>query len=405
MTAECVDSESTLLAETTEANVCVRVLRSVAEVEHERALWETWPGHRDSDIDFYLMILKSTPEAQRPHVVVLYLNHRPEAMLIGRLEQQRLAFKLGYVGLFRRSARCLTFVHGANRGNATPENCEILVREVLRSLKQGEADVAIFEPLPMDSPLLHQVLRMPSILSRDAAQQPQEHNFMVLPGSIDEVYARMSHDRRKDMRRKFKKFEAIPGGPPNIVCYRRECDLPRVFSDAEEVAKKTYQRGLRVGFADSAGVRKRLELAARKGWLRAYLLYLGDRPCAFWIGMLYGDSFVGEYVGYDPEFRLHSPGMFLMMRVIERFCRRPDGDVVRELDLGFGQAEYKSTLCNHLAHERIAFVFAPTWNGVVLKFFRSTTTVLDKAARKALTSAKVLPRLKRAWRDHLARRR
>ena len=54
-----------------------------------------------------------------------------------------------------------------------------------------------------------------------------------------------------------------------------------------------------------------------EGWLRAYLLYLGDRPCAFWIGMLYNGPFVSEYMSYDPEFRQFSPGMVLIMRVIE----------------------------------------------------------------------------------------
>src|SRR5208283_3583735 len=111
-----------------------------------------------------------------------------------------------------------------------------------------------------------------------------------------------------------------------------------------EVAKKTYQRGLRVGFADSAGVRKRLELCARKGWLRAYLLYLGDRPVAFWIGTLCGETFLSEYMSYDPELRQFSPGMVLIMRVIEGFCNKANGDIVKELDFGPGHAEYKGVL-------------------------------------------------------------
>jgi hypothetical protein len=382
----------------------IRIARSLSEIEALRGLWEQWSGHRDSDIDFYLAVVQSSPAVQSPHVMVLYRNGQPESMLIGRLETKELIFKLGYIKILRRKARCLTFVYGANRGESNPENCRLLVNEILDNLRRKQADMAVLEPLPLDSPLLSLALEMPGVLSRDTQQEPQEHNFMILPDSIDEVYRRMSHDRRKDIRRKIKKFEASPGGPPQIVSYRHEADLPTLFRDAEEIARKTYQRGLGVGFSDSPQIRQRLGLAARKGWLRAYVVYMAGRPCAFWIGMLYGDTFVGEYVGYDREFHALSPGMFLTMRVIEGFCKRAEGDVVRELDFGFGQAEYKTALCNRLVHERTVFVFAPTVNGLALKLLRVTTMTVNQFAAKVLTSTNILPRIKKAWRSRLAQR-
>src|SRR6202012_1412454 len=100
-----------------------------------REVWGSWPGHRDADMDFYLMIVGSYPEVVRPHVVVLYRDGMPDAILVGRLEQKQLAFKVGYFNVFRRRARCLTFVYGAIHGNASPENSRALVAEVMRSLK------------------------------------------------------------------------------------------------------------------------------------------------------------------------------------------------------------------------------------------------------------------------------
>jgi hypothetical protein len=382
----------------------IRIAHSLSQVEALRSQWEQWSGHRDSDIDFYLAVVQSSPAVQAPHVIVLYRNGQPESMLIGRLETKELTFKLGYIQALRRKARSLTFVYGANRGESNVENCRLLVNEILESLQKKQADMAILEPLPLDSALHSLALEMPGALSRDTPQEPQEHNFMTLPDSIDEVYRRMSHDRRKDIRRKIKKFEASAGGPPQIVSYRHEADLATLFRDAEEIARKTYQRGLGVGFADSPEIRQRLGLAARKGWLRAYVVYLAGRPCAFWIGMLYGDTFVGEYIGYDREFQALSPGMFLTMRVIEGFCKRAEGDLVRELDFGFGQAEYKTALCNRLVQERAVFVFAPTLNGLILKLLRVTTMTVNQYAAKVLTSTNVLPKIKKAWRSRLAQR-
>jgi len=100
----------------------IRIARTVAEVESLRQAWSSWGGHRDSDIDVVLMIIDSYPEALRPHVVALYRNGEPEAILIGRVEKKRIAFKIGYLTILRPWARTLNFVYGALRGNGSPEN-------------------------------------------------------------------------------------------------------------------------------------------------------------------------------------------------------------------------------------------------------------------------------------------
>jgi hypothetical protein len=349
------------------------------------------------------MIVRSLPEVVRPHVVALYRDGKLESILVGRLERRCLDFRVGYLNLFRPWARCLTFVYGAIHGNASPENTELLVRAVMDSLKQNEADMAMFEFVPLGTALYRLALTLPGILSGDTLPAPQGHDIMVVPSSIDDVYRRMSSHRRIELRRTVRKLQTNPVGEPKIVCYRHAAEMDRFFHDAEEIAKKTYQRGLGVGFADNPAVRRRLELGARKGWLRAFVLYLGDRACAFWIGMLYHGTFVGEYTGYDPEFRQYSPGMVLMMRVLEGFCNGANGDSVRELDFGLGHAEYKRALCSKTWQEAIVFIFSPTLKGLALKLMRTATRLLDGAARRALASTDMLPRLKRVWRDRRAR--
>lgn len=382
----------------------LRVARSLTEVEAIREAWAGWPGHRDSDIDFYVMIVRSYSEVVRPHVITLYRDGRPDAILIGRLERKRLAFRIGYLPGFSLWTRCLTFVYGAVHGNTTSDNVELLLRSVMDSLKDGEADAALLEFVPLDTPLYQIALKLPGILCRDTHPVPQRHDSLTIPGTIDDVYRRMSGDRRNWLRRRVKRIEANPAGKSSIRCYRNIQELDNLFRDAEEIGRKTYQRGLGVGFSDDSRVRARLELGAQRGWLRAYVLYLGDRPCAFWIGMLYRETFVSEYLGYDPEFRQFSPGMVLVIRAIEGFCNRADGDTVRELDFGLGHAEYKGFLCSGSWQEAVVYIFSPGVKGLVLKLMRTTAGVVNGAARKLLSFTKLLPRIKRAWRDQLAKR-
>ena len=381
----------------------LRVARSLSEVEALRGFWAASPGHRDSDIDFFLMIVQSYPEVLRPHVIALYRDGEPEAILVGRLERKRLKFRVGYLSVACPWARCLTFVYGAIHGDSSAQNTEILLREVMNCLKHDEADLAMLEFVPLESPLYRLALTLPGIRSRDTLPASQGHESLVIPDTVEEVYRRMSSSRRKNLRREIKKLETHPTGRAKIVCYRATTELDLLFRDTEEVAKKTYQRGLGAGFADTPQIRKRLEMAAENGWLRAHLLYLGERPCAFWIGMLYNGTFVSEYMAYDPEFRQWSPGMVLIMCVIEGFCNRANGDIVKELDFGLGHAEYKEALCSNHWLEAAVYIFSPTAKGLLLKSLRTSTRLIDSFARRLLASTTLFRRLKRAWRDRLVK--
>ncbi|MCC6586647.1 MAG: GNAT family N-acetyltransferase [Bryobacterales bacterium] len=279
-----------------------------------------------------------------------------------------------------------------------------MIDAVQTHLKQGEADIAHFEPLPLGSPLWLALRDQPGRWERDSVEDVQRHYLLDIPSTIDEIYRHMSGTRRKHLRRSLHQLHANPLGDPTLVCYRSIEDLPCMFQHCEEVARKTYQRGLRVGFADLAHIRTRLHMAATKGWLRGYVLYLGPQPCAFWIGMLYHGVFVSEYMGYDPSYRQWSPGMVLIMRVLERMCSQADGLDVRELDFGLGHAEYKAVLGTRCHDESSLYLFSSTFKGLSLKCMRTSHAVLDRCARQVLTSLKLLPALKRAWRDYLAER-
>lgn len=400
---EVKESTPEMLQQTDSRELQIRIVRTIEEVEALRSIWTSWSGHRDSDIDVVLMVIDSYPEAKRPHVIALYRDGEPEAILIGRVEEKQIAFKVGYLTLFRPKARCLNFVYGALRGNTSEANAQLMVAEVVRCLKNGEADLALFEFVPIKSALYQKALNVPGVISRDSHPKTQLHDFMDIPESIDKVYQRMSSERRLELRRKIKKLQVHPDGEMKITYFRGAERFEELFAETERVAQKTYQRGLGAGFSDTPLVRRRLGLAAEKGWLRGYLLYVGDRPVAFWIGMLCGTLFVGEYMGFDPEFRKYAPGMALMMKVLERFCNGADGDTVTSLDFGYGHAEYKAVLSTQSWEEAAIYVFSPTARGLMLKSCRVIAQFAELAARRILGSKSYLRRFKRWWRDHLAK--
>ena len=130
------------------------VLRSVSEVEQIRSLWSSWQWHPNSDIDYYLSWFQFRPEFRRPHIILTTRNGQPEAMLIGRFEEMRITdFKIGPWRIFKPRGRVVSFIYCGLLGNATPENCEAMVQEIIKLLRAGEADMATINNVRTDSPL------------------------------------------------------------------------------------------------------------------------------------------------------------------------------------------------------------------------------------------------------------
>jgi len=374
------------------------VLRAVSDLEGIRDVWETWPGNRDSDINSFLTFLSSHPETVRPHVLVIYRAGKPDALLVGRIDMGRIDCRIGYLRI-TLSARVMYFVYGALRGNATERNCNLLLEEILGSLSQGEADAAYMNFLRHDSDLCRLATKKPALVCRDYIRITQPHFATALPATVEEFYQGLSPKVRKNQKWQAKKLDKHFSGAVTIRCFREVADLDRMIQDVEQVARKSYQRGLGVGFVDSPRTREGLRLKAEKGWLRGYVLYLAERPCAFWLGDVNGNTFGSDCTGYDSEFASYSPGMYLVMKVIERLCDgNPEG--VTAVDFATGQAQYKEVLSNRKWEEESVYIFAPSMKGISLNLVRSFVCGIDQAAKKLLASTNLLQRIKKSWRAH-----
>jgi Acetyltransferase (GNAT) domain len=378
----------------------VKVLRTLEELDGIRSEWGSWPGNRDSEMDSYLTFLRSNPTTVRPHVLVVHREGRPDAILVGRIDLGHISCRLGYLRL-NLPAKTLCFVYGAFRGNPSKENCDLIVSSVLQSLSDREADVAYMNFLREDSELCRLAKKEPGVLSRDYLHVTQQHYAAALPASVDEFYRGLSPKVRKNQKRQAKKLVDHFSGNITVRCFRKVAEIENLVADVGRIASRSYQRGLGVGFFDCPHTREQLRLKAEKGWLHGYVLYLAERPCAFWIGDVNGNTFGSDYVGYDPEFANHSPGMYLVMRVIEGFC---DGhrEGVTGVDFGPGHAQYKQVLSNQEWWETCVYIFAPTVKGISLNLARTLIVGIDQMTKKALARTNLLQKAKRAWRNHAA---
>ena len=59
-----------------------------------------------------------------------------------------------------------------------------------------------------------------------------------------------------------------------------------------------------------------LKAAAAGGWLRAYVIRIGDNPVAFGLGYHDGHTYYGHHVGCDPDISKLQPGIYLHSEVM-----------------------------------------------------------------------------------------
>lgn len=376
----------------------VKVLRTLAELEEIRREWESWPGHRESQMEPYLTFLRSNPRTVRAHVLVVYRGGRPDSILVGRIDLGHISCRLGYLRV-NLPAKILCFVYGALRGNTSEENCDLIVSSILQSLSDREADATYMNFLREDSELCRLTKTKPGALSRDYVNVTQQHYAAALPASVDEFHRGLSPKVRKNQRRQAMKIVNDFSGNVRLRCFREVAEIENLVADVERVASRSYQRGLGVGFFDYPHTRDQLRFKAEKGCLRGYVLYLAERPCAFWLGDINGNTFVSDYIGYDPEFASHSPGMYLVMRVIEGFC---DGhrEGVTRVDFNLGHAQYKQVMSNQEWCETCVYIFAPTFKGISLNLVRTVIVGTDQMIKEALVRTNLLQKVKKAWRKH-----
>jgi len=376
---------------TVEGQFSALVIRSVPEIEQAREIWTAWQQHPNADIDFYLNIARTSPNFVRPHILVAYRDGLPQAMLVGRIEHREIECKIGYRTVFKPRARVLNFVYGGMLGNLSAEASQSLVEVVTSSLRTEEVDIAHFNLLRTDQPVYAVARRAAGFLGNPWPAL-QTHRGTALSRNGEDLTSVLP----RRIQRRIKKLISDFPGKVRIHCFRRTVELDRMVEDVEEVAKKTYQRGIGVGFVDDTVTRERLRLEAEKGWLRGHVLYVADRPCAFWIGTLYRGTFHTNFTGYDSDLGKYSPGMFLLMRVIEDL--NGHGELVLNIDWGLGDAEYKEILGTCDWQEASVQIFARTFKGLRLNFFVSSCVLANRLVKSALERTELLARIKKLWR-------
>ena len=382
--------------------VQVEVARTFADVERLAPLWDAIPWQREeAERAFFLARARARSDTLAPFAIFVLDGERPVGALAGRIDSRRLPARLGYQALYAPRVRLLHVIDGGVYlpDHATLEAAQAAVRAALQA---REFDAVALPHLPLDSPVLDAFESLGGPWRRQWRSRPQPRRRLVLPDSFEQFVASRSANTRWRIRRDARRLAEAFGDELSLEIVREPSQLERLFTDAERVARATYQRALGAGFADTPERRALTEVALANGWLRAYLLYLRGEPIAFWVCSVYRGTLLLRLTGYDQAYAELRVGLFLLAKVIEDAIDDPAVSIV---DFGQGEAAYKQQFGDASEMERDLIVFAPTLRAVRINLLRNVVLVFADGARRALDATQLTDRIRSGWRERLRRPR
>jgi len=233
---------------------------------------------------------------------------------------------------------------------SSPQRRREFVNEVLAALRQMQGPKLVLANLPAESATLSALVSaLPDsgyrFLSRPAYSCAQ----VSLRSTEERNTVRRSMLRRKSKRRQFASIEKI--APVKLDHLRCVTEIVQSLPDfvRMHVARCLFTRRLSNLLSSDrrAFVSELAELLSRAGWMTLSRLTVGDKVVAW----NYGFQFAGSWFWYQPTFDVawqqHSPGFYLLARIVEEAC---SDDAVKVVDLGLGNEPYKDRLANGRRH-------------------------------------------------------
>ena len=369
--------------------------RGLASLESVQPLWVQWQTHPNADFDFFTTVVKSRTNVVDPVVLVIYKNDIPLALAAGRLEKVPLPISFGYLKVSNFDILQLTIIYGGLMGVWDEPGAAVFIRHLRRMTRQKHIDAVYCEAMRDDQPVYTAANRIVPFYLRDSVLKNNLHWWSDLPASYDAFLKKINSKHRAQLRSKERKLAEYGGGTVQTKIFNTPEEAPLFSAIAEKIARTTYLRGLGEGFSNSDEMRNRLDLAARKGWMRGYVLYAHEQPCAFWLGTLYNDVFYLEYTGFDSTFKDFAAGQILFIKMIEHLCITGG---IRGIDFGFGDAVYKQRYGDRNWEESDLYLFAAAPGMLLANTMRKSAALLRRTAEKALQRFDLLKMIKKQWR-------
>jgi CelD/BcsL family acetyltransferase involved in cellulose biosynthesis len=342
-----------------------RVATTWQDVEALRPVWQSWTTGLHTDLDHFAQSLKSDQSTVGPYVISVWNGATPLGILVAQIKRRKASTTVAMVRVNGPRVRMLEIVTKGRLGPASVEVDRLFATQLALALREGRAELAYFHRLPIGSSLFNSVWNLPGRLMPKRLEHVFSYSEVSLVGTEGTRPAVFSGKIMREARRKTTNLQREFNGRVSFRCFSQPAELSDGLKDVEKVNQGTWQNALGSDFTDPMQTADSFRYFAEKGWLRIFVLYAADRPCAFLIGLLHGKNFHCQHAGYHAEFAKHSVGSVLTNLAFENLASAR----AERVDLGEGGQEHNRRLRSEKNDEGTVHLYAPTLRGFYLSVF------------------------------------
>lgn len=376
----------------------IRVLDQLQQLSAVHDFWMQHADHPNASLDLFQAVHQFRREVRHPYVLVLERNATTKGLVLARFESGFRPLKLGYWKAGSIPLRTIVVLHDGILGDLEKTDAQLVAAALLSPLRHGQADLLHFAQQREDHPLTEALLNATTPWSRAFTVKRAPHWLTELPPNPGEFLLRLDGSHRRKLARYERQLSTKASGQVRTVCYQTPAQVPEAMAAIETVAKKTYQRGLGVGFEADRLHGLRFESEAKAGRFRAWVRFMADEPVAFRTGFVYGHQYHGATTGYDDAYAKYSIGLLLLAHAIDDLVR----EGVRFYDWGMGDAAHKQRF-GTVSFSEIGFgVYANTACGMAARCATTWSNSTERVLRFVLSRSGLLDRIKHRQRRRLA---
>ena len=306
-----------------------------------------------------------------------------------------LAYCLGETTLFR-----IPVLRYAMQGSPLCENHELLAG-LFEPLCEavGKRGVVFFQGVPAGTTLAHLLTLQTSPISAFFHVVPYGPTYarrlIELPAGaqfndyLETLGTKKSQYNIRSMR---KSFSEKAKGPVTVTCYTDPGQASDLATAVAHVSRKTYQYHLLgLGLENTPEHIEQLCASAIGGWLRAYVLWIGDTPAAFALGYRNTDTYYVHHLGYDPDLSKLQPGIYLHTEIMTDLL----ANGIYRFDFLSGDSLYKQRMSNSFREERHYYLIPRGWPGTAYAYTLLVMNSLSETIGHFLDKSGLKERIRR----------
>ncbi len=203
----------------------------------------------------------------------------------------------------------------------------------------GQWTYLFLQPVPVNSPLLEPLSRFAGNNKfRQYRRVILQNAFRRIEGTFEEYIQSLSRNMRKNIRRALRQFEEYANGNIKVFVSPEEVKTAIEHILQIEQGSWKWKQGIRIDAAENREFYfSIMRDFAPRNWLRVYVLYIGEKPVAYDLNVVYKNTVKTLKGSYREDSARLSPGTVLTYHEIKDFFRQGYGS----FDLLWGNLDYK----------------------------------------------------------------